>query len=227
MRRRDVLVGSAGLGLVLGMVGAKAPRSFLGRPRAEVHTDRHEVTLLDARGRVVWTVGGRGAEEGRFESPSAALVDPEGQVWVADRGNHRLVVLSAEGRVLRVIERAVGERLTAMRDLTLDNDGRVLASDPGNHRLLRWEKDGSVTPLGAFGTCRRGLNYPTGIAVDDAGRIHVADTGNRRVSVLDDVGRVVRTYAEGDTSPTGIWMTGWSEARVASAQAVQTVAFPA
>ena len=46
-------------------------------------------------GVAVWATGTNGTGVGHFNSPHAVAVDARGRVWVADRGNSRIVVLDA------------------------------------------------------------------------------------------------------------------------------------
>lgn len=213
MRRRDFLIGA-------GLSAAAVTVPALGVARAssvDVRVDRaaHTVTRRDGR-RVVWTVGGRGQAVGRFEHPEAAVVDTLGQVWVADRGNHRIVVLADDGTVVTCITEAAGASLSSVRGLAVDARGRVWAADPGNHRLLRFEAPSRAVAFGVASApgARDGLNYPTGVAVDARDRVHVADTGHGRIAVFDADGALATTYGDDALRlPRRVVIDGWRTAR--------------
>lgn len=70
--------------------------------------------------------------------------------------------------------------------------GRAVVADTGNHRVALVDEAGAIT--GLAGTGVRGFNdglageaqfqFPSGVAVDGAGRVFVADASNHRVRVL-------------------------------------------
>jgi NHL repeat len=75
--------------------------------------------------------------------------------------------------------------------------GRAVVADTGNHRVATVNEAGLLTSLA--GTRTRGFvdgaaaeaqfNAPSGVVMDAAGRIIVADTGNNRLRVLTPVVR--------------------------------------
>ncbi|HEY3226664.1 MAG TPA: SMP-30/gluconolactonase/LRE family protein [Planctomycetota bacterium] len=63
---------------------------------------RIQVTDLD--GHFKREFGRPGRKHGELSDPKQVAFDPEGNVWVADSGNHRLQAFSPDGRFLRVLE---------------------------------------------------------------------------------------------------------------------------
>ncbi|HEX7802334.1 MAG TPA: gluconolaconase [Pseudoxanthomonas sp.] len=77
-------------------------------------------------------------------------------------------------------------------------DGTLYVADAGdNNRIRRIGADGTVTTLAGFsegfadgdGTAAR-LNTPSGLALDAAGNLYVADTGNHAIRKITPLGRV-------------------------------------
>lgn len=107
----------------------------------------------------------------RLLGPTALTVTEEGLRVVADTGNHRVIVLSADGAPRLVIGR-----------------GRCALREP--------QQPGCVDPDGA-GPRSVGdgqFNEPWGVAVDRAGTLFVADTWNGRIQVFDREGGFLRSW---------------------------------
>ena len=56
-----------------------------------------------------------------------------------------------------------------------------------NHRIQKFTSAGTfLAQWGSFGDGNGQFNFPDGIAVDAAGHVYVADTGNYRIQVFGD-----------------------------------------
>ena len=75
--------------------------------------------------------------------------------------------------------------------LTLPALGCDDEDDPSNE-TSPWPGYELLSVIGESGEGRGQLRTPMGVAVDESGRIWVADTGNRRVQVFESDGRVAR-----------------------------------
>lgn len=79
-------------------------------------------------------------------------------------------------------------------------DGRVIVTDPRNHVLVIYDRGDMVGTIpargqwpGTPGDADGEFNQPIDVAVDDKGRIFVADRGNNRVQILDANGNYEAT----------------------------------
>jgi tripartite motif-containing protein 71 len=134
--------------------------------------------------------GSSGSGPGEFNHPAAVAVDPAGDVFVADRGNNRVVELSSAGRVLRQwgSPGAGDGSLSAPSGIAVDGTGRVYVLDSGNNRVEVFDADGEfLEKWGLRGTGVGEFSQPTALALDCAGAVYVADTNNNRVERFDHV----------------------------------------
>ncbi|HXW57888.1 MAG TPA: hypothetical protein VEJ23_00280, partial [Solirubrobacteraceae bacterium] len=128
--------------------------------------------------------GAGGSEPGQFLHPQAVAVAPNGDVYVADTDNNRVVELSPGGGVLAQWG-SLGSRDGAFHEPTgiaVDGAGRVYVVDRENNRVQVFGPSGEfLYKWGIRGIFAGEFSQPTAIAVDCAGDVYVADTNNNRV----------------------------------------------
>jgi sugar lactone lactonase YvrE len=104
-----------------------------------------------------------------------------------------------------IISSALG---TSAQQIAVDGGGNIYLADAGNDRILYFPASGAIgsTIAGGNGSGYSGdngpalsaqLNGPKGVAVDAAGNIYIADTGNNVVRRVDRVSQLITTLAGG------------------------------
>ena len=75
-------------------------------------------------------------------------------------------------------------------------DGSVYVTDGfGNNRIVKFDSVGNfIAAWGSKGTGPGEFNTPHGLAIDDSGRVYVADRGISRVQVFDADGTFVSEW---------------------------------
>lgn len=145
----------------------------------------------------------------RFSSPSGIAVDGADNLYVADTGNNTIRKITPAGVVstLAGMSGATGSadgagaqaRFRAPAGIAADSAGNVYVADSGNNTIRKISPDGTVTTLagtaglrGSFdGTGAAAMfNGPTGMAVDSAGTVYVADTLNDTIREISAGGAV-------------------------------------
>lgn len=140
----------------------------------------HRIQVFDLEGSHVSSFGAIGEGEGRFNEPCSIMPEKNGDVWILDRCNHRLMLCSLDGKTLKII----GGRMT-VRDEDRINDP-VVAYSP---------LEGEPKPV-------RGFHYPMSATRLENGDFLVADTNNGRLVQMTDEGISARIVSlKGETPP--------------------------
>ncbi|KQO17770.1 hypothetical protein ASF12_03655 [Paenibacillus sp. Leaf72] len=160
--------------------------------------ENHRIQKLDAI-TGSWSAWGKidgssGTGLGEFENPTGVAVDGNGNVYVADRNNHRIQKLDAGTGTWGAWGKAGGGQGSGSGEfaypssVAVDSEGNVYVADTNNFRIQMLEASTGTwkTVGGGNGRSEIGeFNYPTGVAVDSSNNIYVADTDNHRIQKLD------------------------------------------
>ncbi len=135
----------------------------------------------------VCVFGTRGTANVNFKFPSGVAVGPNGDVFVADRGNNRIQELSFDPTTGFKWVRTwnAGGTLHEPEGVAVDSTGRVIVADSADNQMV------VMTAPNTVEATVPGLNHPAAVEVGPDDRIYLADT-------YDDV---VRTYTMGTTPP--------------------------
>jgi len=166
------------------------------------------VQLYDRSGKLVRSWG-----TGVIGSAHYMKVDPKGNLWLADAGNHVILQFTPEGKLLRTL----GTRgqpgndrnhFNKPTDMAITPEGHVFVSDGyGNTRIVHLDKEGKyVKEWGKPGIGPGEFSLPHSIAVDSKGRLYVADRSNVRVQVFDQSGKFLDQWRN-LLVPWGIWVS--------------------
>ena len=148
----------------------------------------------------------------RFFLPYGVATDAQGNVYVAEGGNHLIRKITPAGAVTTLAGGAQqpgntngtggAARFNIPFGVAVDSAGNVFVADSGNNVIRRVTAAGVVTTFagdglsGAFdgtGTAAR-FNQPRGVAVGAGGVVYVADYGNSVIRAITSAG-VVTTVA--------------------------------
>ena len=147
----------------------------------------------------VFTTSGRHVRSwGRsmFGRPHQIKLDHQGNVWVADQGNHCVMKLTQEGKPLLVLgtrgESGDDQRhMNNPTDMVVSPSGDIFVSDGyANSRVMHFDKRGRFVKMwGKLGVRPGEFSLPHAIAMDSKGRLYVADRNNARVQVFNQDGK--------------------------------------
>ena len=160
---------------------------------AVIGIGRPEGALAHPNGRIYATSSGFGSitafENGTAVATAQGLsgahdiaVDSNGDLWVADTGNRRIVKYSPELKVLAVLDDSK-YGWTGPRYLDVDPLGRLVIADQDTHRIVMIDKDGALVGVLGNGVPGMGANRfddPEGVEI--AGSMYFfADSDNNRI----------------------------------------------
>ena len=148
------------------------------------------IVHLTAEGDFIEAWGEQGQGPLQFEGPHAIAVDSRGRIYLGDRSNNRLQILSPGGSLLAIwthFGRPSGVRIHNDRLYVVDSESRAAAGqygyNPGWHRgIYVGTLDGIITDFIPDPNPHDGTSFPEGIAVDDGGVIWGASVGDRKVT---------------------------------------------
>ncbi len=162
----------------------------------------HRIRRLDLATGLISTVAGTGTENfsgdgglaaaAALDTPSALALDPAGNLFVADTGNHRVrrvdattgvITTVAGGTAASALARPVGLVVTSSTLLIADaSQQRILQLDLATGRLAAFAGQGTQAFAGDSGPATTSmLDTPAAIALSPAGSVIIADTGNQRL----------------------------------------------
>jgi sugar lactone lactonase YvrE len=139
----------------------------------------------------------RFVEPGKFYHPHDAALGPDGNLYVADRYNHRVQVFDQDGNFIRQFGN-YGSGNGEFNELTgihVTPDGKVYVSEWGNNRVQVFDAQGKfIRSMGQAGSGEGQLSGPHGVTVDNDGNVYVVEHNNARVSVFKPDGTYLRQW---------------------------------
>ena len=153
--------------------------------------------------------GSPGVEPGQLQSPRGIKVGPDGSVYVADSGNHRIQKFTADGEFVAAwgrnstVEAEMGmvEGFNEPWDVAVAPGGEVYVADTWNHRMQKFSPGGEfLMQFGEYGKPvgndeGDGLFRATfGVAVDSEGSIYVSDYNNNRIQKFGPDGKFLTKW---------------------------------
>ncbi len=189
-------------------------------------SSNHRIREITSGG-VVSTLAGSGTagfmdgagNVAQFNSPVGVAVDVSGNIYVADKKNHRIRKITTDAGGVVEVETLAGTGGTGFMNgagnvaqfnkpngVAVDVSGNVYVADSDNNRIRKITTDaggvvevetlagtGSSGSTNGAGNVAR-FNEPKGIAVDVSGNVYVADSSNHRIREITS-GGVVSTLA--------------------------------
>ena len=182
----------------------------------------HKIGSHPLQGHYRFSGDGGAATQASLNNPYGVAVDAKGNVYIADRDNHRIRRVGPDG----IITTVAGSGATGFREagfsgdggpatqarlnfpggVAVDEKGNLYIADTNNYRIRRVGPEGIITTLAGTGkggfsgdggpAAQASLDSPIGVAVDAAGSVYIADAGNDRIRRVSPDG-IITTIAGG------------------------------
>jgi streptogramin lyase len=180
--------------------------------------DNHAIRRVAAGTGIISTVAGGGparkgysgdngpATSARLNTPQGIAVATNGDLYIADAGNHVIRRVDAGSRIISTFAGAgtsgysgdngpaTAAQLSSPTRVCLDPSGNVYIADHGNHVIRRVERSGTITSIAGVGlpgfsgdggpAIAAQLSSPFGIANDNEGNLLITDNGNSVVRAI-------------------------------------------
>ena len=155
----------------------------------------------------------------KLTEPTGVAVDAAGNIYIADRHNHRVRKVDTSGTISTFAGTSVGTRdygfngdggpadralLAFPEGVVVDVVGNVYIADTDNHRIRMVDTAGIIHTIAGSGergfggdggpAIRALLSEPSGVVVDSVGNVYIADTDNHRIRKVDASG-IIHTIA--------------------------------
>lgn len=148
------------------------------------------------------------ATDTRIADPHGVAIDPDGNLFVAEAINSRVVSIASNGALYLVRDDRICSSAICLeepRDAALDPEGRLVVADREERRIWRIDPaSGSLTALAGTGlnaaspdgtpATDASLQDPRGVAVDVDGTVYFTERTGHRVRYIDGNG-VLQTLA--------------------------------
>ncbi len=167
---------------------------------------------------------GGAATNAELNEPSGVVLDLTGNLFIADTGNCRIRKVATNGIITTVAgngspgylgdgETATNAELNSPSGVIVDASGNLFIADTYNNVIREVGTNGIIATVAGNGTqsysgdggpaTNASLNYPTGVAVDAAGNLFVADFNNNRIREIGTNGIITTVAGNGAGSYSG------------------------
>ena len=158
------------------------------------------------------------ATEAQLKTPAGLTFDKKGNLYIADRNNHRIRKVDTRGIITTVAGngtagfsgdggKATQAQLNLPSGVAVDDKGNIYISDRSNNRVRVVDNKGTITTFAGNGgdgysgdsgpATKAQLSKPFGLALDKKGNLYIADRENNRVRKVNPQGIITTVAGDG------------------------------
>ncbi len=163
---------------------------------------------------------GGSAVSAKMNNPVDVAVAPDGSVYIADYGNHKIRKVSTGGIMTTVAGtgtagysgdggQGTSAQLSSPAGVAVDPVGNVYIADSGNNRVRKLDTTGVITTVAGTGApgysgdggpaVNASMMFPARVALDSEGNLYLADTLNDRIRRVEALGDLPAPTIQGST----------------------------
>lgn len=190
------------------------------------------ITVVAGNGSIGFSGDGGPATSATLGLPNGLEADSAGNFYIVDALNNRIrkvdtsgIIRTVAGNGLPLFSGDGGPATSAgfsivgtaiHQGVVVDHAGNIYLTDSGDNRIRKVDSAGNISTfagagsLGASGFSGDGgpavdakLSVPSGVALDSAGNLYIADTGNGRIRKVDKNGIITTVAGRGQGSLLG------------------------
>src|SRR5215469_2368082 len=200
-------------------------------------THNHRIRKVDLASGLITTIAGSSnarsaadngpAAAATLDRPTALTLDPQGNLYLADIGSHRIRRITASTSVITTVagtgtqgsggdgSAATAALIDSPGGLAADATGNLYLADTHNQRIRRIDAiSGAITTVAGSGSqgysgdsnsaMAAKLALPQGLTIDAQGNVYVADTANHRIRRIDaSTGKITTIAGDGTQAFAG------------------------
>jgi sugar lactone lactonase YvrE len=185
------------------------------------------ISRIDSKGMLVNVVGtgasgysgdGGPATKAKMNIPAGLTFDKQGNLYIADRANHRVRKVDKKGIITTVAGNgtagfsgdggpATQASLNLPSGVAVDPKGNLYISDRSNNRVRVVNTKGIIKTFAGTGSdgyhgdnmpaLKATLDKPFGLALDKDNNLYIADRGNNRIRKVDSSGLISTVAGDG------------------------------
>ena len=164
-------------------------------------TDNNRLQKLTFEGDCVKSVGSSETGNGplEFQFPIGITVHPTtGQIFVADRDNHRIQVLNKDLTYSHSFGKkgSSPEQFNGPYNVTFDSEGYLYVADRNNHCIKKFTSTGQyISTYSSRGSNPGQIKQPSSIIIDN-NVLYISEYGNNRISIFDTNGCFIHCFGK-------------------------------
>ncbi len=187
----------------------------------------NSVRRIDRATGVISTVAGNGSQgssgdgglavDATFRNPSDVDVDAAGNLYIVDRGNHKIRRVNAANGIIQTVAGtgvagysgdngpATSAQLYNPTSVAAENDGTFFIADTTNERIRQVFPSGGIRTFAGNGVSgftgdngpatNARIGRPWGIGVDDDGNVYFPEMLNQRIRMVKRSTETIHTFA--------------------------------